>query len=83
MKTVLEYAERMPKGLKIRYLKNVVARSGVEHLYKRYNSFSNAIDGPILWANTVEGHTFWESIAHNGIKDTYKNNNHKHYFKTP
>lgn len=83
MKTVLEYAERMPKGLKIRYLKNVIARSGVHHIYKKYNSFHNAIDGPILWANTEEGHSFWESIALKGIKETYINKNHKQYFKTP
>ena len=83
MKTVLEFSDRMPKGLRIRYLKNVVERNGVHCIFKKYRRFYDAINETMNWASTTEGQEFWETIAHSGIRKAYDKPHYKSYFKTP
>lgn len=83
MKTVLEFSDRMPRGLRIRYLKNVVEKNGVHYMFKKYHRFYDAINETMTWSSTTEGHEFWETIACNGIKNAYNISRYKPYFKTP
>ncbi len=83
MKTVLEFSDRMPRGLRIRYLKNVVQKNGADYMFKKYHKFFDAINETMCWSRTIEGHEFWEEIANKGIKSAYKITRYKPYFKTP
>lgn len=83
MKTVLEYSSKMPRGLRTRYLRNVAQQHGVDKIFTKYKTRYQAINETMTWSETPEGHGFWESIAHDGIKTTYKDDGYRQYFKNP
>lgn len=83
MKTVLEYSERMPRGLRIRYLKNVSQRNGVAHMFVKYRNFNDAVNHTMCWADTPEGYEFWGIICEKGIKKAYSQEKFRSYFKKP
>lgn len=82
MKTLLDYTEKMPIGLKMRTLNNAVKQKGrVSILFEKHATFGDAINMAFTWRDTSEGHEFWEYLMHNGIKDTFKR--FKPQFKKP
>jgi hypothetical protein len=82
MKTLLEYTERMPVGLKMRTLHNIIKQHGnVRVLFEKHRNFGDAMNMSFTWRNTVEGHDFWETLSRNGIKETFKH--YKSNFKSP
>jgi len=82
MKTVLDYSNLMPRSLRIRFLRNVVEQKGIDAIFSKYQKFSDATNNTMHWANTPEGHDFWNTITYNGIKAAYNKSQYKAYFKT-
>lgn len=72
MKTILDYTKRMPRGLKMRTVTNVVQQKGTSALFKEHTTFACAINYSMIWENTPEGHDFWSVIHTRGIKEAYK-----------
>jgi hypothetical protein len=82
MKTLLEYTEKMPIGLKMRTLHNIIKQHGnARVLFEKHKNFSDAINMSFTWRETLEGHEFWEMVCNKGIKEAYKYN--KSQFKKP
>lgn len=70
-KTFLEHINIFPLGIRKRAIVRAVSknRGDARCLFKKYESYCDAINDSFCWSDTPEGHLFWSQLHFGEIKE--------------